>query len=125
MLSRNPKIGDTVRVAMFDPVSRGLKPVTFRIEADSLFLVADSASFDSTTNRWVKAHQDSVRGWRITHRGAPVTAWVDAAGRLLAASEPGGVSMERTAFELAFENFKRDEADRAKPRKDSTATRNH
>lgn len=104
MLTQSPRVGDTVRVAMFDPVSRGLKNVTLRIHADSLFLIADSATFDSTANAWVKAHQDSVRGWRITDSRSPVTAWVDAAGRLLAATEPGGVSLIRTAYEIAFGN---------------------
>ena len=117
LLSRNPRLGDTVRVAMFDPVSRDLKDVTLRIEADSLFLIADSAAFDSTTNHWVKAHQDSVRGWRITHRGSPLTAWVDKAGRLIAASEPGGITMVRTAFEIAFANWNLGEKERASPRR--------
>ena len=117
LLANEPKLGDTVRVAMFDPVSRGIRNVTLKLEADSLFLLADSASFDSTSNRWVKARQDSVRGWRITHRGSPVTAWVDKAGRLIAASEPGGITMVRTAFELAFTNWKLDEAARVAPQK--------
>ena len=117
LLGNEPKLGDTVRVAMFDPVSRGIKNVTLKLEADSLFLLADSASFDSTSSRWVKAHQDSVRGWRITHRGSPVTAWVDKAGRLIAASEPGGITMVRTAFELAFTNWKLDETARLAPPK--------
>jgi hypothetical protein len=123
LLAKEPKVGDTVRVSMFDPVSRGLKNVTLQIEADSLFLIADSATFDSTSNRWVKAHQDSVRGWRITHRGSPLTAWVDRAGRLIAASEPGGIKMVRTAFEIAFVNWNRDEKQRASPRRDTEAQR--
>jgi len=117
MLTRVPKIGDSVKVALFDPLSRDLKKVTLRIYADSLFLVADSATFDSTSNHWVKAHQDSVRGWRITDSKSPVTAWVDRAGRLIAASEPGGVQMVRTAFEIAFANWNLDERQRHKPRK--------
>ena len=108
ILSREPRTGDSARVSMFDPVSRVLHEITLRIEADSLFLVADSAAFDSTAGRWVKARQESVRGWRITGRSAPLTAWVDATGRLLAASEPGGISMVRTAFELSFENWRID-----------------
>ena len=123
MLTRRPKIGDSVRVAMFDPVSRGLRTVTLQIEADSLFLIADSAAFDSTSNRWVKAHQDSVRGWRITSRTSPITAWVDAMGRLIAASEPGGISMVRTAFELAFSNWREDETQRALPRRGTETQR--
>jgi len=121
LLTREPKVGDTVRVAMFDPMSRGLKNVTLRIEADSLFLIADSAAFDSTSNHWVKAHQDSVRGWRITNRGSPLTAWVDRAGRLIAASEPGGLTMIRTAFEIAFANWNLEEKQRAAPRRDTAA----
>ena len=123
LLTKEPKPGDTVRVAMFDPISRGLKSVTLRIEADSLFLLADSATFDSTSNRWVKAHQDSVRGWRITHRGSPLTAWVDRAGRLIAATEPGGITMVRTAFEIAFANWNLGEKQRAAPRRDTETQR--
>jgi len=121
LLTKEPKLGDTVRVAMFDPLSRSLKNVTLRIEADSLFLLADSAAFDSTTNHWVKAHQESVRGWRVTHRGSPLTAWVDKAGRLIAASEPGGITMVRTAFEIAFVNWNLGEKQRTSPLRD-TAT---
>jgi hypothetical protein len=117
MLRRTPKIGDSVRVSMFDPMSRVLKTTTMRIRADSLFLIADSATFDSTSNHWVKAHQDSLRGWRITDKGSPITVWVDAAGRLIAASEPGGISMIRTAFEMAFANWKIAETARAGPKR--------
>ena len=117
MLTRAPKTGDSVRVALFDPVSRELKNVTLRIQSDSLFLITDSATFDSTSNRWVKARQDSLRGWRITDRKSPITAWVDAAGRLIAASEPGGVTLTRTAFEIAFANWNLDEKQRAAPRR--------
>jgi hypothetical protein len=108
MLTRNPKIGDTTRVSIYDPVARKLHEVTMRVEADSLFLVADSASLDSASGRWIKARQDSMRGWRITGKTSPLTAWVDASGRVIAASEPGGITMVRTAFEMAFENWRLD-----------------
>ncbi len=108
MLGKNPKIGDSTRIMMFDPVARTVKEVTMRVESDSLFLVADSAHLDTVSGRWVKARQDSMRGWRITSRNAPVTAWVDAYGRLIAASEPGGITLVRTAFEIAFENWRLD-----------------
>ena len=108
LLRREPEIGDSINVSMYDPMSRSLHDVTMRIEADSLFLVADSAALDSASGRWVKVHQDSLRGWRITRRNGQLTAWVDASGRLIAASEPGGISMVRTAFEIAFSNWRLD-----------------
>ncbi|MEO8192837.1 MAG: hypothetical protein ABI681_03225 [Gemmatimonadales bacterium] len=105
LLKHDPKTGDSARVAIFDPLSRRVQEVTLHVHADSLFLIADSASFDSTSGRWVKAHQDSVRGWRITGPSSPLTAWVDRSGRVIAASEPGGISLVRTTFELAFANW--------------------
>jgi hypothetical protein len=110
MLSGSPKIGDSVHIALFDPTSRSIRNVVVRVEADSLFLIPDSAMINPFTRHWVKVHQDSLRGWRITSRDAPIRAWVDAAGRLIAASEPGGITMTRTAFELAFENWRIDNA---------------
>lgn len=115
MLGRNPEIGDSTRIAMFDPLTRRVTEVTMRVEADSLFLFADSAHLDTDTGRWVKARQDSLRGWRITGRNAPLTAWVDATGRLIAAREPGGISLVRTAFEIAFENWRLDHLAAAQP----------
>ena len=110
MLSREPKVGDSVGVALFDPASRTIRNVTRRVEADSLFLLPDSATLDSATQHWVKAHQDSLRGWRITSPKGPITAWVDRGGRLIYGSEPGGLTISRTAFELAFENCRLDNA---------------
>ncbi|HZK77549.1 MAG TPA: hypothetical protein VFC35_01485 [Gemmatimonadaceae bacterium] len=108
MLEGEPKIGDSIAVAIFNPISRTVNPVTLHIEADSLFLVPDSAAFDSTSGRWVKAHQSSIRGWRIGSKPAALTAWVDMSGRVLAAAEPGGITLSRTTFELSFANWKLD-----------------
>ena len=110
MLGRLPKTGEMLPVAMFDPLSRSVKNVNLRIQKDSLFAVTDGAAFDSTSGRWSKAHEESVQGWLITGDVPTITAWVDAQGRLLAASEPGGISLMRTTFELAFDNWRLDRA---------------
>jgi hypothetical protein len=117
MLKGEPKVGDSISVAIFNPVSRSVQPATLKILADSLFLVPDSATLDPTSGKWVKIRQASVRGWRIGGKDAPVTAWVDASGRLLAASEPGGISLSRTTFEMSFGNWKIDHS----PKADSAA----
>lgn len=108
MLKGEPKIGDSIAVAVFDPMTRAIKSATLRIERDSLFLVPDSAVLDSTSGRWVKAHQSSVRGWRIGGNPSAPTAWVDISGRLIAAVEPTGLTLSRTTFELSFANFRLD-----------------
>jgi hypothetical protein len=108
MLKGDPKIGDSITVAIFNPLSRSASPVTLHIEADSLFLIPDSSTFDSTSGRWTKLRQASVRGWRIGTNPPVLTVWVDASGRILMAQEPGGLSLLRTTFELSFANWKLD-----------------
>jgi len=96
----------TLPVGIFDPMSRGIRNVNLKIERDSLFTLADSAALDSASRRWVMAHQDTVRGWLISGDVPTITAWVDASGRMIAASEPGGISLVRAPFEMAFENWR-------------------
>jgi len=108
MLKGEPKTGDSIAVAVFDPMTREVRPMTLRIQRDSLFLVPDSAALDSTSGRWVKAHQSSVRGWLIGGNPSAPTAWVDISGRLIAAVEPTGLTLSRTTFELSFANFRLD-----------------
>ena len=126
MLKGEPKIGDSIAVAVFNPLSRSVHAAMLRIQADSLFLVPDSAAFDSTSGRWVKAHQSSIRGWRIGSDAPGLTVWVDIAGRLLAAAEPSGISVSRTTFELSFSNWTLDHspsADSARAKSVAASTR--
>lgn len=106
MLNKSRKVGFTLPVGIFEPISRAIRNVNLKIERDSLFTVTDSAARDSATGRWVSAHQDTVRGWLISGDVPTIIAWVDESGRMIAASEPGGISLSRTSFEIAFENWR-------------------
>jgi len=106
MLGKSHEPGVSLPVGIFDPMSRTIRNVNLKIERDSLFTVTDSASLDSATARWVSAHTDTIRGWLVSGDVPAVTAWVDESGRLISASEPGGVSFSRTSFEMAFENLR-------------------
>lgn len=108
MLGKPPIAGSTVSVGIFDPLTKSIRNVDLRIEKDSLFTVTDSASLDSASGRWVKAHEDTVRGWQITGNVPATTVWVDVSGRMIAATVPPGISVMRTAFEIAFENWRID-----------------
>src|SRR3989449_9529623 len=76
----------------------------------STFVVADSAAYDSTARAWVPARFDTVRAFRVEQRegeGEMTTrAWIDAQGHIVRAENPVGFVMERTAFELAYTNFR-------------------
>lgn len=104
MLSGDPTVGRSASYWMYNPIGGTVQPVQMRIAAESLFTVSDSAMYDSATHAWVPAHSDTVRAWSIAPPTASLTVWVDAEGRLVSASEPGGLHLIRSAYEIAFTN---------------------
>lgn len=104
MLGGPHKIGRKQDVSVFDPITRTVIRPELTIRAESLFTVVDSAETDPSGN-WRAAHSDTVRAWRIGGVPHGLTAWVDAEGRVVAATA-GTLSATRTAFEIAFKNQK-------------------
>ena len=100
--------GRAYTARLFDPLLLTARDVTARIAAESTFVVADSADLDSTTMTWVPEHFDTVRAFRIDHdaNGVPTRSWIDAQGRLVAATTEPGFETERAAFEIVYENFR-------------------
>ena len=106
-LGRVPKVGVRYSVDIFDPSRMSVKTLGVTIKAESLFVVADSAAFDPNRKRWRRAHVDSVRGWRVVSTdGVAFDSWVDELGRMIAVRAPAGFALRRTAYELAFENWR-------------------
>jgi len=101
--------GRTYSARLFDPLLLATQYVTVRVAAESTLVVADSADLDSTTMVWGPEHFDTVRAFRIDHEanGVRVSNWIDAQGRIVRSSGPVGFAMERSAFEIAYENFRR------------------
>ncbi len=108
MLMREPRIGASTDRWVYDPVARRVERVTMRIAAESLFRVVDSAAFDTTRHQWMAAHVDTVRSWKITTPSRAISAWVDSQGRIVSASEAGGLALTRTTYEIATLNPKLD-----------------
>jgi hypothetical protein len=106
ILSGHPSVGTEAGRWLYNPVARRVQHVTLRIAAESLFSVVDSAVFDSAAHAWKPAHLDTVRSWKVTTPSHGISAWVDARGRIVAATEPGGVSLRRTTYEIAVLNPK-------------------
>lgn len=106
MLSHTPRVGLSAPTWLYDPVARRVERVTLGVAAESVFSVVDSARFDSTQHLWTPAHADTVRSWKITTPTGEFTAWVDSEGRIVAATEPGGATLVRTAYEIAALNPK-------------------
>jgi hypothetical protein len=108
MLVNDPKVGRTVTVASFDPRTMTTQDMRLRFTAESLFTLVDSARFDSTAMRFVPALEDTVRAWKLAPEDAGGFAgWVDAQGRVVETTQPGGIKLTRMAYEIAFENWRR------------------
>src|SRR5207247_2267603 len=101
--------GKTYSVRVFDPLLLAVRDVGVTIAAESTLVVADSADYDSTAMAWVPVHFDTVRAFRIeqVRDGVRGSAWIDAAGHIVRATSPVAFTQERSALEIASENFRR------------------
>ena len=104
------RVDGRLALTVLDPLEMRVRDEVFRVTAESLFVVSDSAEFDPTARRWVSVKQDTVRAWRlIPERGADTSfaGWVDAAGRFVDANYGGGYRLRRTSYEEAALNWRR------------------
>lgn len=102
-----PEVGKRTHVNTFDPASRQLQSLSLRVTGESLFVVVDSAAFNASAKRWVGAHADSVRGFHVVaDSGGHFDSWIDEQGRLIAVRATPALTMQRTAYEVAFENWR-------------------
>ena len=102
--------GRSSTARVLDPLTLELRERTLMVAGDTTFILPDSADFDSTTMAWVPVRFDTVRAVRIDASGpgeGPVSWWVDRQGHVVRGVLPMGFTIERTAFELAYENFRR------------------
>ncbi len=113
MLTREPRAGAGMTVRVLDPASRIAREIPLRITAESLLTVVDSARFEERERLWVPANSDTVRAWRVASDSMPSTAWIDVAGRIVIAEDGRGLVLRRTAYEIAFDNWRN--ARRARP----------
>ena len=109
-LGETPRVGRKYALPIFNPSTTEAGRTTFVIRAESLFSVVDSARLDSAKGVWVRAHIDTLRAWRVEPANGTAagdfSGWVDAAGRVVERSLPGGLVVRRMAYEMAFENWR-------------------
>jgi hypothetical protein len=113
---RDPlQVGEQASVAVIVPGEREVVDVPIRIAAESLFVVVDSAVASDASGRWLAVHRDTVRAWRVvaSHASAALDVWVDRLGQVVMMRRgEDGLTLRRTAYELAFENWRRASPDR-------------
>jgi hypothetical protein len=107
-LGETPKVGKHYLIPVFDPASMAPKSVGFDVRAESLFVLNDSSTFDSTTMRWRGVTPDTVHAWQIASDGSGgFSGWIDEQGRIVETSQLG-FDLRRLPYEVAFENWQAD-----------------
>ncbi len=99
--------GRAFSVPVFDPMSMQQRDVTVRVLAESTLIVPDSARWDTAGARWVPAREDTLHAWKIAEDFGGTESWIDRQGRVVSTVTPLGFKLERMAFELAVENWRR------------------
>ena len=113
-LGDEPRVGNRYSLPIFDPASMGAREMQLAIRAESLFVVVDSAKVDRAEGHWTPALRDTVRAWQVAaDDGSGFSGWVDAQGRVVEGAQLGLFTLRRTAFEIAYYNWKRSEGDAA------------
>jgi transglutaminase superfamily protein len=102
------KTGSTFALRVFDPMLLDARDVTLRVAAETTLVVADSADYDSTAMAWVAVRFDTLPAFRIEQEtgGLSGSLWIDAQGHVVRATTATGYTLQRTAFEIAYENFR-------------------
>ncbi len=101
--------GTHLRYTYFDPLAVRLRSRDLAVTAESSFVVSDSAVYDSAAARWFAVHADTLRAWRVDQvdGGANAFVWVDGRGLPLRGGAPGGLTLDRAAFEIVNLNYQR------------------
>lgn len=99
---REVEAGERYRLEVFDPLGGGRREVEITVLGDAVRTFPDSVT--ALDGRWMAARLDTVHAWEVEHdvSGLTLRAWVDEDGRILEAALPGGIRLERTAFEFAY-----------------------
>jgi hypothetical protein len=115
-LGGSPEVGQKVTLPVLDPAEMSARPLSLTIDAESLFVVHDSATLDPGASRWRGLLPDTVRAWHVVPSGGTSfqPAWVDDQGRVVESTQFGSLTLRRMPYELAFENWRR-ESRRAAP----------
>jgi hypothetical protein len=109
-LGGSPQVGQRVTLPVLDPVAMSTRPLSLTINAESLFVVHDSATIDPGADRWRGLLPDTVRAWHVVPVGSGTfqPAWVDEQGRVVDSTQFGSLQLRRMPYELAFENWRRE-----------------
>jgi len=106
-----PAVGRRYEYTVFDPGIMGITHIGVRIRAESLLVVPDSARQPAPGGFWIPAQLDTVKAWLLEPEGVAgsaagaIAGWMDEKGRMVQATQIGNLELERTTYEISYENW--------------------
>ena len=103
------EVGKTFSVRVFDPSTMSDRESQLSITARDTMIVPDSARWDNGKQHFVVTRYDTIPVWRIEQSFGSIKVgnWIDEDGHLVKAESPLGFTLERTAFEMADQEWKK------------------
>jgi transglutaminase-like putative cysteine protease len=108
VLGAEPQVGEVYAFEIFDPSVMERQVVTVEVLGKETLIVPDSAVFDESRESWVPARYDTVETWHVRQAfgGVDLEAWLDPDGMAVKATSALGYTIERTAFEIAWNAYR-------------------
>ncbi|NIR45130.1 MAG: transglutaminase domain-containing protein [Gemmatimonadetes bacterium] len=115
-LGEEPEAGETYVFEIFDPSVLERQRVTLEVVEEETVIFPDSAEYDEGSDSWVPVRYDTVETWHVKQGfgGLELDAWLDPDGQVVKATSPLGYTIERTAFEIAWNRYRALEAAEAR-----------
>ncbi len=109
------EVGKSYSVRVFDPSTMSDRETQLSITARDTMIVPDSARWDAVKKQFIMTSTDTILVWRIEQSfgSLKVGNWIDDDGMLVKAESPLGFTIERTAYELADQEWKKSVSTRA------------
>jgi hypothetical protein len=109
------EVGKSYTVRVFDPSTMSDRESVLSITARDTMIVPDSAQWDEAKKRFVMTSTDTIPVWRVEQSFGSIKIgnWIDDDGHLVKAESPLGFTLERTAYELADQEWKKSVSTRA------------
>ncbi len=107
-LGAEPKPGSVYGFEVFDPSVLERRRVTIEVVGKEAMVYPDSAVYDERVGVWVPARYDTVDTWHVkqSFAGVELESWLDPDGMVVKARSLLGYSIERTAFEIAWNDYR-------------------
>lgn len=108
VLGSEPEPGSSYAYEVFDPSVLERQRIDLRVLGREMLIYPDSVEFDAKSRSWVTQRSDTVEAWRVLQSfgGIELETWLDGDGLVVKATSPLGYSIERTAFEIAWNDYR-------------------